>query len=84
MNRKEFVEEIAKKKGISKAQAYHAVNAVMDTLRLVMMQGESVEIGGFGTFLVMTDLKGERIPTFSGGRTLRRVMNTLNTTEDEL
>lgn len=84
MNRKEFVEEIAKKKGISKAQAYHAVNAVMDTLRLVMMQGESVEIGGFGTFLVMTDLKGERIHTFSGGRTRRRVMNTLNTTEDEL
>jgi nucleoid DNA-binding protein len=55
----------------------------MDTLRLGMMQGESVEIGGFGTFLVMTDLKGERIPTFSGGRTLRRVINTLNTMEDE-
>lgn len=78
MNRAEFVDEIAKRKGISRRQAYRSVNAVMDTLRLVLSKGESVEIGGFGTFQVLTDMKGERIPTFKGGRAMKRVLNTYN------
>ena len=75
MNRAEFVNEIAKQKGMSRRQAYRSVNAVMDTLRLVLTKGDCVEIGGFGTFQVVTDIKGEHIPTFKGGRAMKRVLN---------
>ena len=76
MNRAEFVNEVAKCKGVSHSNAYRSVNAVMDTIRLSLMQGEKIEIGGFGTFEVLTDLKGERIPVFKGGRAMKKVLNT--------
>ena len=75
MNRAEFVNEVAKCKMVSHGNAYRSVNAVMDTIRLALMRGESVEIGGFGTFAVVTDLKGERIPVFKGGRAIKKVLN---------
>jgi nucleoid DNA-binding protein len=75
MNRAEFVNEVAKCKKVSHGNAYRSVNAVMDTIRLALMHGESIEIGGFGTFTVVTDLKGERIPVFKGGRALKKVLN---------
>ena len=75
MNRKEFINEVSKRKGISRTKAYHSVNAVMDTIRMVIMEGDDVEIGGFGTFCIITDLKGERIPVFKAGRALKNVIN---------
>ena len=75
MNRAEFVKEIAKQKGMSSQQAYRAVIAVMDTLRIMLASGEPVEVGGFGTFDVLTDLKGERTPVLKSGRALHRVLN---------
>lgn len=76
MNRADFVKEIARQKGMSSQQAYRAVNAVMDTLRIMLVSGEPVEVGGFGTFDVLTDLEGERIPILKGGRALNRILNT--------
>lgn len=76
MNRADFVKEIAKQKGISSQQAYRAVNAVMDTLRIMLASGEPVEVGGFGTFDVLTDLEGECYPVLKGGKTLNRILNT--------
>ena len=75
MNRKEFINEVSKRKGIGRTKAYHSVNAVMDTIRMVIMEGDDVEIGGFGTFCIITDLKGERIPVFKAGRALKNVIN---------
>ena len=75
MNRAEFIDEVAKCKGISREKAYRSVNAVMDTVRLVLLQGEELEIGGFGTFGVVTDLKGERTPVFEAGQPFKRVLN---------
>lgn len=85
MNRAEFVDEIAKQKGISRRQAYRSVNAVMDTLRLVLDSGDRIEIGGFGVFEVLTDLNGQRIPVFRGGRALKRILNAADkqTEQDE-
>ncbi|MGN0574431.1 MAG: HU family DNA-binding protein [Ruminococcus sp.] len=82
MNRKEFVEEIAKKKGISKLQAYRSVNAIMDTIRLVLMQGEKIEIGRLCSFGIVTDLNGDRISVFKAGRGLKQVLNTSVSKED--
>ena len=75
MNRQEFVREVSKRKGLSKMKAYRSVNAVMDIIRMALMNGDEVEIGGFGTFAVVTDLKGECIPVFKAGRALKNVLN---------
>ena len=75
MNRKEFVKEVSKRKGLSKMRAYRSVNAVMDTIRMALLNGDEVEIGGFGTFAVVTDLKGERIPVFKAGKALKNIVN---------
>lgn len=75
MNRKEFIKEVSKHKGLSRTRAYRSVNAVMDTIRMALLNGDEVEIGGFGTFAVVTDLKGERIPVFKAGRALKNVLN---------
>lgn len=76
MNRADFVKEIAKRKGISRQRAYCSVNAVIDTLRQLLANGESIEIGGFGTFEMLTDMRGEHIPVFKSGKALNRVLNT--------
>jgi len=77
MDKNEFIEAVAKQKGISRVKAYYSVEAVMDTIRVLIMQGEEIKIGGFGTFRILTDLNGERIPVFEAGRTLKKVVNTL-------
>lgn len=38
MNRVEFVDEVAKRKGLSHDVAYRYVNGVMDTIRIVLLQ----------------------------------------------
>ena len=75
MNRKEFVKEVSKRKGLSQTREYCSVNAVMDTIRIALLNGDEVEIGGFGTFAVVTDLKGERIPVFKAGKALKNILN---------
>ena len=75
MNRKEFVKEVSKRKGLSRTRAYRSVNAVMDTIRMALLNGDEVEIGGFGIFAVVTDLKGERIPVFKAGGALKNIIN---------
>ena len=77
MNKTQFINEVAKRKGISTRRASRDVNDVMDTLRVVLSKGESVQLGGLGTFEVLTDLRGDRIPVFKGSRTLKKVLNTV-------
>lgn len=76
MKRTEFITEMSKIKGMNYKRSSKAVNAVMDTIRMALLNGDEVEIGGFGTFVVVTDLKGERIPVFKTGRALKNVLNT--------
>lgn len=53
-------EEIWKKHGsISKREAKRAVEVVFETVRNTLESGESVQIKGFGSFLVRQ--KGERV-----------------------
>lgn len=76
MKKTEFVKAVAKRNGISNRQAYRAVNSVLDTMRVLLSEGEDIEIGGFGTFEVLTDLRGNSIPVFRSGNALKRVFNT--------
>ena len=77
MNKTQFINEVAKRKGISTRRANCDVNDVMDTLRVVLSREKSVQLGGLGTFEVLTDLRGDRIPVFKGSRTLKKVLNTV-------
>ena len=77
MNKTSFISEVAKRKRTSSRRAYRAVNDVLDTLRVILSSGENVQLGGFGTFEVLTDIRGERIPVFKGGKALKKVLNTI-------
>lgn len=77
MNKTDFIRAVAKRQGITFRKASREVNDVMDTLRVILSRGEVVQLGGFGTFEVLTDLRGERIPVFKGGKALRKVLNTI-------
>jgi nucleoid DNA-binding protein len=83
MKRAEFVKAVAKQNGISSRQAYRAVNSVLDTLRVLLSDREEIEIGGFWTFEVLTDLRGNRTPFFRSGKALKRVLNTPVETEEQ-
>ena len=77
MNKTDFIKAVAERKRVSSRRAYREVNDVMDTLRVVLSKGENVQLGGFGTFEVLTDLRGERILVFKGSKALKRVLNTI-------
>ena len=75
MNKTDFIKAVAERKGITSRKAYREVNDVMDTLRVILSSGEDVQLGGFGTFEVLTDLRGERIPAFKGSKVLKLALN---------
>ncbi len=77
MNKTDFIKAVAKRQGVTLRKASCEVNDVMDTLRVILSSGEDVQLGGFGTFEVLTDIRGERIPVFKGGKALRKVLNTI-------
>lgn len=52
MTRNQFVSALAEKMGKSKNEATEMVDAVFDTILQTMLQGESVNISGFGIFRV--------------------------------
>lgn len=56
MNKVQFINEVAKRKGVSSRRAYREVNDVMDTLRVILSSGEDVQLGGFGSFEVLTEI----------------------------
>ena len=76
MKKTEFVTAVAKRNGISNPQAYRAVNSDMDTLRVLLSEGEEIEIGGFGTFSMLTGTSELLYPFFVSSKALNRVLNT--------
>lgn len=75
MNKNDFIKAVAGRKGVSSRRAYREVNDVMDTLRVILSGGEDVQLGGFGTFEVLTDLRGERIIAFNASKVLKQTIN---------
>ncbi len=51
MNKTEFIEAVAQKSELTKADAKKAVNAFCDVIAEAMKKDEKVTIIGFGTFL---------------------------------
>ncbi len=52
MKKVELVESVAKKAGLTKADADRAVSAFMETVEEALVNGDKVPLVGFGTFAV--------------------------------
>jgi DNA-binding protein HU-beta len=52
MNKKELVDSIAEKAGMSKADAENALNATVEAISDCLQKGDKITLVGFGTFSV--------------------------------
>ena len=75
MDTREFTRALAKRKGISEQTAYRYINTVMDTIRMILADGEEIRIGSFGKFTVVTELNGNRTVMFCSGKSLKQTIN---------
>ncbi len=90
MNKSDLVDAIAKSADISKLAAGKALEAVVDSIKLALKNGETVSLIGFGTFKVgeraarkgrnpltgdTIDIKAAKIPKFSAGKGLKDAVN---------
>ena len=58
MVKADIVNRVAEKTGVRKSQAVKAVDALFDSLRTAMAQGERIEFRGFGVFQVKPRKRG--------------------------
>lgn len=90
MNKGEFVEALADRLEVSRAQADRALTAVLEILQESMEKGEKVAFTGFGSFDVSEraartgrnpqtgatiKIAAARVPRFSAGATLKAAVN---------
>ena len=75
MDTRDFTRALAKRKGISEQTAYRYINTVMDTIRMILADGEEIRIGSFGKFTVVTELNGNRTVLFCSGKSLKQTIN---------
>ena len=88
MTKKELIERVSKKVGLTKRTAESTVNAVFGNIREAMIKGDKVVITGFGTFKVRKragragrnpqtggsiTIAGHKLPGFTAGKTLKRL-----------
>ena len=59
MTKEDVINEVYKQNELSKIEASDTVELILDTLKTILAEGETVKIAGFGTFTVRK--KGERI-----------------------
>ena len=90
MNKGEFVDAVAAKGEMSKADAAAAVDAVLDSVTDAMQKGDQVTLVGFGTFLVRRreartgrnprtgeplQIAASNVPSFKAGKALKDAVN---------
>jgi DNA-binding protein HU-beta len=91
MKKSDFVAEIAKKTGMSRAKADEAVNAVLDAITDALKSGDKVTLTGFGSFEVRhraarpgrdirtkqkITIPASNRPVFSAGAVLKAAVST--------
>ena len=90
MKKAEFVDAVAERGNMQKADAAAAVDAVLDTITDALKKGEQVTLVGFGTFLVRDrkarvgrnpqsgesiDIPASKAPAFKAGKGLKESVN---------
>ncbi len=90
MKKAEFVDAVAERGNMQKADAAAAVDAVLDTITDALKKGDQVTLVGFGTFLVRDrkarvgrnpqsgesiDIPASKAPSFKAGKGLKEAVN---------
>jgi nucleoid DNA-binding protein len=91
MNKSEFVDSLAKKLSFSKQESERVVEAVLETLRSALVNGEKVDLRGLGSFKVKENkarqgrnpqtgepmlIKAKRSAAFRPGKELTELLNS--------
>lgn len=90
MNKKELIEAVAEKAELSKSKAEQAVNAFLNATQKALVDGETVQLIGFGTFGVAErsarkgrnpqtgqeiEIPASKVPQFKAGTKLKEAVN---------
>lgn len=90
MTKSELIDQVAERANLSKKDAGAAVNALLDTAQNALVNGDSVQITGFGTFEVRQraaregvkpgtsekiKIAASKAPAFKAGKSLKDAVN---------
>lgn len=90
MNKTELIAKVAEKSDLTKKDAEKAVSALLDTIVEAVVEGEKVQIVGFGTFeqrqrsertglnpITKTEIviPASKVPAFKAGRNFKEAVN---------
>lgn len=91
MNKAELVASIAEKSELTKKDAENALNAFMQTVEEALVEGDKIQLVGFGTFEVrerkaregrnprdpeqVIQIPASKAPVFKAGKSLKEAVN---------
>lgn len=90
MTRAELIVNVAEKAKLDRKSAERAVAATFDAIKLALIEGDKVQILGFGTFENRTraprkgrnprtgeeiEIKASKLPSFKAGKGLKEAVN---------
>ena len=90
MTRTELVANVAEKAGITKKSADIVLNSLFETIKQALVEGDKVQIIGFGTFEIRNraarkgrnpqtneeiDIPASKLPSFKAGKALKEAVN---------
>jgi DNA-binding protein HU-beta len=90
MNKSKLIDTIASEAGISTADAARALNATTDAIINAMSSGDSVQLTGFGSFMVRDraarigrnpqtgatiQIQASKVAAFKAGKALKEAVN---------
>ena len=91
MNKTQLIASVAEMAEVTKKDAEKAVNAVFGSVQKALVEGEKVQLIGFGTYEVKSrsarvgrnpqtgkeiKIAASKVPTFKAGKGLKEVVNT--------
>ncbi len=91
MTKAELVVNVAEKAGLNRRDSEKAVAAVFDTIKQALIEGDKVQVIGFGTFENRTrsartgrnprtgepiDIAASKLPSFKAGKGLKEAVNS--------
>ena len=86
MNKSELIETLAVKKGLSYKKAEEVINTIFEAMSIALLDGDRIEIRGFGSFVVKDyeaytgrnpktgesiAVKSKKLPFFKVGKELK-------------
>ena len=90
MNKADLISVIAEKSGLTKKDSEKALNAFVDAVQQALVEGDRVQLVGFGTFEVRErsarkgrnpqtgeeiDIPAASVPAFKAGKALKEAIN---------